>query len=85
MKKFKKFIAEEPLRPAGAFFVKVSNGKAQLCNTEYAIPCATFGTEIVGAVIQGDIIVTTTKRGLVQIWRLDPDSMNIIGPTTNTY
>lgn len=84
MKKFKKFIAETPLRPSGAFFVKVKNGVAQLCNTEYAIPCATFGTGLVSAVIQGDVIVTTTKDGLVQIWHLDPDSLNIIGPT-NTY
>ena len=81
MKKFKKFMSEEPSQePSGAYFVKVRNGKAQLCNTEYAGPCMTFGQDIVSAVLQGDIVVVTTSKGLVQTWNLDRDARIVIGP-----
>lgn len=86
MKKFKKFIAEEPDQaPTGAYYIKVRNGKALLCNTEYAGPCMSFGTGVVSAILQGNIVVVTTDKGLVQTWRLDPDSRVVIGPERSSY
>jgi hypothetical protein len=83
MKKFKDYMSEEPT-PDEAFYVRVKGGKALLCSTNMVGPCSTFGREVASAVVQGDIVVTTSTRGETLLWRINRSSRNVIGPTKAT-
>ena len=80
MKKFKAFISEDNKTPP-ALYVRVTNGRAQLCDANsVGGACATFGNDIVMAQMAGANVVTTTKDGVTQTWRVDMVSRQVVGP-----
>lgn len=80
MKKFKDYMHES----SESFYVRVKGGKAMLCSTNMVGPCTTFGREVTSAVVQGDVVVTTTTRGETQLWQINRDSRTVTGPTKAT-
>lgn len=85
MKSFKSYIAEEPSMDddPGVFYVKIQNGKVQLCTTKSVGPCSTFGSEVVSAVIQGETIIVTTKSGKALTYKINRNSRTVVGPLTS--
>lgn len=85
MKSFKSYITEAPNMDddPGTFYLKISNGKVQLCTTKSVGPCATFGSEIVSAVIQGETIVVTNKAGKALTYKINRNSRTVLGPLTS--
>jgi hypothetical protein len=81
MKSFKKYITEEPVDlEQEDFYVIVKSGKAVLCSTKSATPCSSFGWDVVNAIIQGDSVITTSKDGKTQVWKLQRTGRTVIGP-----
>ena len=79
MKTFKNFISE-----GDAFYVRVQSGKALLCVASMVGPCTSFGRDVVSAVVQGDLVVTTDSHGATQLWRINPTSRTVVGPVKTT-
>lgn len=80
MKTFKGYIEES----SEAFYVRVKGGRALLCSTNMVGPCTTFGRDVASAVVQGDIVVTTTTKGETHLWQINRDSRTVVGPTKAT-
>jgi len=82
MKKFKDYVHEASnTQVPPALFVKVSGGRAQLCDANtFGNACNTFGNDIIFAQMAGNLVVTTTRDGLTQTWEIDPMSRRVKGP-----
>lgn len=84
MKSFKKYISEGVINEdENTFYVHVANGKVEVCDIRSASPCFAFGSNVVNAIMQGDIIVTTTKDGKTQTWKINRSSKSVSGPYTS--
>lgn len=84
MKKFKDYLTEEPMfptNPQDLFVIVTSNGNVQLRSASSAGSFCQFGQgDAVAAVIQGDKVVVTTKKGRTQIYKLNRNTCSVFGP-----
>lgn len=68
------------------FFVTLTrNGQVQLRSSVGTGPYCTFGREAVQAVVQGDIIVVSTKSGRTELYKLNRSGRTVSGPCSSFY
>lgn len=81
MKRFKDFMSESSSQ--GALYLTVRNGQAQLRSTNSSGAFASFGRDVVMAILQGDVAVVTLKNGVTQTYRVNIDSRTVSGPVSS--